>query len=32
MKNVVDIMCDRFEQSSKTVLKLSTAISLLLER
>ena len=31
MKNVVDIMCDRFEDTSKTVLKLSTAISLLLD-
>ncbi len=31
MKNVVNIMCDRFEDTSKTVLKLSTAISLLLE-
>ena len=32
MKNLVDMMCDRFERNSKTVLKLSTAISLLLEK
>ena len=32
MKNIVDMMCDRFEKNSKTILKLSTAISLLLER
>ena len=32
MKNIVDMMCDRFEKNSKTILKLSTAISLLLEK
>ena len=32
MKNIVDMMCDRFERNSKTILKLSTAISLLLEK
>ncbi len=32
MKNIIDMMCDRFEKNSKTILKLSTAISLLLEK
>ncbi len=32
MKNLVDMMSDRFEKNSKTILKLSTAISLLLEK
>ena len=32
MKNLVDMMSDRFERNSTTVLKLSTAISLLLEK
>ena len=32
MKNIVDMMCDRFEKNSKTILKLSTAIMLILEK
>lgn len=32
MKNIVDMMCDRFEKNSKTILKLSTAISLFLDK
>ena len=32
MKNLVNMMCDRFENSSNTVLKLSTAITVLLDR
>ena len=32
MKNIVDMMCDRFEKNSKTILKLSTAISLLIDK